>query len=103
MPPAGGEQRLQGGARQGAAGRRRLRRRGVVEPVTGAVTISHDQAVVAHEPVTDANRAQALDGPEMTEAVHEVTLHADKPIVTKPTVPVERVRAQHLAEERPRR
>jgi len=38
----------------------------VVEPVTAAVTISHDQAVVAHEPVTDADRAQALDGPEMT-------------------------------------
>jgi len=67
----------------------RLPRRAVVEPVTAAVTISHDEAVVQHEPVTDANRAQALDGPEMTEAVHEVTLHADKPVVTKPTVPVE--------------
>jgi len=63
----------------------------VVEPVTEAVTISHDEAVVAHEPVTDANRAQALDGPEMTEAVHEVTLHADKPVMNKPTVPVEGV------------
>jgi len=66
VPPAGGEQRLQGGARPGAADRRRLPRRAVVEPVTAAVTISHDQAVVAHEPVTDADRAQALDGPEMT-------------------------------------
>jgi len=82
-PPTGGKQHLQGG--QGAAGRRRLGRRAVVEPVTAAVTISHDQAVVAHEPVTDANRAQALDGPEMTKAVHEVTLHADRPVVTKPT------------------
>ncbi len=89
VPPTGGKQRLQAGARPGAAGRRRLRRRAVVEPVIAAVTVSHDQAVVAHEPVTDANRAQALDGPEMTEAVHEVTLHADKPVITKPTVPVE--------------
>ena len=87
--PTGGKQRLQAEAQQGAAGRRRLPRRAVVEPVTAAVTISHDEAVVQHEPVTDANRAQALDGPEMTEAVHEVTLHADKPVVTKPTVPVE--------------
>ncbi len=91
VPPTDWKQRLQRGAGQGAAGRRRLRRRAAVEPVTEAVTISHDEAVVAHEPVTDANRAQALDGPEMTEAVHEVTLHADKPVVTKPTVPVERV------------
>ena len=89
-PPTGGKQRLQAEAQPGAAGRRRLPRRAVVEPVTAAVTISHDEAVVAHEPVTDANRAQALDGPEMTEAVHEVTLHADKPVMTKPTVPVER-------------
>ncbi len=85
-PPTSGKQRL-----QGAAGRRRLRRRAVVEPVTAAVSVSHDEPVVQHEPVTDANRAQALDGPEMTEAVHEVTLHADKPVVTKATVPVERV------------
>jgi len=89
VPPPGGEQRLQREARPGASGRRRLRRRAVVEPVTAAVSVSHDEPVVAHEPVTDANRAQALDGPEMTEAVHEVTLHADKPVVTKPTVPVE--------------
>jgi len=85
VPPPGGEQRLQGEAQQGASGRRWLGRRAVVEPVTAAVSVSHDEAVVAHEPVTDANRAQALDGPEMTEAVHEVTLHADKPVVTKPT------------------
>ena len=91
VPPTGGKQRLQGGARQGPAGRRRLGRRAVVEPPAAAVSVSHDEAVVQHEPVTDANRAQALDGPEMTEAVHEVTLHADKPVVTKPTVPVERV------------
>ncbi len=91
VPPAGGKQRGQGGARPGLAGRRRLRRRAVVEPPAAAVSVSHDEAVVQHEPVTDANRAQALDGPEMTEAVHEVTLHADKTVVTKPTGPAERV------------
>ena len=84
-PPTGGKQRLQRGPGPGAAGRPRLRRRAVVEPVTEAVTISHDEAVVQHEPVTDANRDQALDGPEMAEAVHEVTLHAVQPVVTKPT------------------
>jgi len=96
VPLTGWQQRRQGGPQQGgprlsAAGRPPLRRRAVVEPVTEAVTVSHDEAVVQHEPVTDANRAQALDGPEMTEAVHEVTLHAVKPVVTKPTAPVERV------------
>ncbi len=33
-----------------------------------------------------------MDGPEITEAVHEVTLTAERPVVTKQTVPVERVR-----------
>jgi hypothetical protein len=86
-----GKQPGQGRTRQGAAGRPRLGRRAVVEPLTAAVTVSHDEAVVQHQPVTDANRAQALDGPEMTEAVHEVTLHADKPVGIKPTAPVEPV------------
>ncbi len=91
VPPIGGKQRGQGRTRPGAVGRRRLRRRAVVVPPAAAVSVSHDEAIVQHEPVTDANRAQALDGPELTEAVHEVTLHADKPVVTKPTGPVERV------------
>ena len=31
-------------------------------------------------------------GPDITEAEHEVQLHAERPVVAKETVPVERVR-----------
>ena len=45
-----------------------------------------------HRPITEANRAKAMDGPEITEAVHEITLTTERPVVAKETVPVERVR-----------
>jgi stress response protein YsnF len=35
---------------------------------------------------------QALDGPEISEEEHEVTLHAEEPVVEKRAVPKERVR-----------
>ena len=34
----------------------------------------------------------ALDGPAISEEEHEVTLHAERPVVAKEAVPVERVR-----------
>jgi stress response protein YsnF len=43
------------------------------------------------EPVTDANRDAALSGADITEDEHEVQLNAERPVVTKETVPVERV------------
>ena len=33
-----------------------------------------------------------MDGPEISEEEHEVTLHAERPVVEKQAVPVERVR-----------
>jgi hypothetical protein len=49
-------------------------------------------AAIEREPITDANRDAALAGPDITESQHEVTLHAERPVVEKQTVPVERVR-----------
>lgn len=54
--------------------------------------MSHERATVDREPVTDANRAKAMDGPDITEGEYDVTLHADRPIVTTEAVPVERVK-----------
>lgn len=56
------------------------------------VSLSHDEVRLESEPITDANRALAMDGPEITEAEHEVTLYADRAVTTKEAVPVERVR-----------
>jgi stress response protein YsnF len=33
-----------------------------------------------------------MDGPAISEEEHEVVLHAERPVVAKETVPVERVR-----------
>jgi stress response protein YsnF len=42
--------------------------------------------------VTDANRDTALSREPISEAEHEVTLRAERPVVEKEAVPVERVR-----------
>jgi len=64
----------------------------VTENVTTTVPVSHEEVRLEREPVTDANRDAALSGADITEDEHEVQLHAERPVVTKETVPVERVR-----------
>jgi hypothetical protein len=45
----------------------------------------------AQQPITDANRGDALSGGDLTEEEHEVTLTAQRAVVDKDVVPVERV------------
>ena len=40
----------------------------------------------------DDNRGQAMSGRDITEEEREGTLHAERPVTSKETVPVERVR-----------
>jgi uncharacterized protein (TIGR02271 family) len=86
------EERLNVGKETVEAGRARLRKYVVTENVTRTVPVSHEEVRVEREPITDANRDAALDGPAITEEEHEVTLNAERPVVEKETVPVERVR-----------
>ena len=86
------EERLRVGTQQVEAGRVRLRKRVVTETETRTVPISHEQVVVEREPITDGNVSRALDGPALSEEEHEVVLTGQRPVVTKETVPVERVR-----------
>lgn len=86
------EERLHVGTRQVETGKARLRKYIVSETVTQTVPVSHEEVVVEREPITDANRDAAMSGGELTEEEHEVTLHAERPVVAKETVPVERVR-----------
>jgi uncharacterized protein (TIGR02271 family) len=86
------EERLQVGTQQVESGRARLRKYITSETQTTTVPVSHEEVRVEREPITDANRGQALDGPNLSEEEHEVVLHAEKPVVAKETVPVERVR-----------
>jgi uncharacterized protein (TIGR02271 family) len=86
------EERLQVGTQQTEVGRARLRKYVVTENVSQTVPVSHEEVRIQREPITDANRDAALAGPAISEEEHEVVLHAEKPVVAKETVPVERVR-----------
>jgi uncharacterized protein (TIGR02271 family) len=86
------EERLHVGTENAEAGRVRLRKHVVTENVTQTVPVSHEEVRLEREPVTDDNRGQAMSGGDITEEEHEVTLHAERPVASKETVPVERVR-----------
>ena len=86
------EERLHVGTEQVQAGRARLRKYVVTENVTRTVPVSHEEVRLEREPVTDASRGAAMSGSDISEEEHEVTLRAERPVVSKDTVPVERVR-----------
>jgi uncharacterized protein (TIGR02271 family) len=86
------EEQLNVGTRSEEVGRARLRKYVVTENVTESVPVSREEVRVEREPITDANIGNAMDGPAISEEEHEVTLHAETPVVEKEAVPVERVR-----------
>ncbi|MGW4948487.1 DUF2382 domain-containing protein [Actinoplanes sp. NPDC004185] len=86
------EERLVAGTRTEEAGRARLRKYVVTEQEQVTVPVSREEVRLEREPITDANRGAALDGPAISEEEHEVTLHAERPVVDTEAVPVERVR-----------
>ena len=86
------EEQLNVGTERVEAGRARLRKFVVTEQQTVTVPVSREEVRVEREPITDANRGDAVSGPEISEAEHEVVLTAERPVVTTEAVPVERVR-----------
>ena len=86
------EERLHVGTEKVQTGVARLKKRIVTENVTTTVPVSREEVYIDREPITDANRGKALDGPELSDEEHEVVLTEDRPVVTKETVPVERVK-----------
>ncbi len=86
------EERMHVGTAQEEAGRARLRKYVVSENVTQTVPVSHEEVRVEREPISDSSAGKAMDGPAISEEEHEVTLHAERAVVEKEAVPVERVR-----------
>jgi uncharacterized protein (TIGR02271 family) len=86
------EEELRVGTRQREAGRARLRKYVVTENVTKTVPVSREEVRIEREPITDANRGDALEGPDISEEEHEVVLREDEVVVDKQTVAKERVR-----------
>jgi uncharacterized protein (TIGR02271 family) len=86
------EERLRAGTETQEVGRARLRKHVVTEHEQVTVPVSHEEVRLEREPITDANRGTATDGPSISEEEHEVTLRAERPVVATEAVPVERVR-----------
>jgi uncharacterized protein (TIGR02271 family) len=88
------EEELRVGTAERDAGRVRLKKYVVEDQVTETVPVRREEVRVEREPITDANRDAALDGPDISEEEHEVTLRSEEPVVEKRTVPKERVRLE---------
>jgi uncharacterized protein (TIGR02271 family) len=86
------EERLSAGTEQVEAGRARLRKYVVTDTEQVEVPVSREEVRLEREPITESNRPAAESGPAITESEHEVTLHAERPVVQTEAVPVERVR-----------
>jgi uncharacterized protein (TIGR02271 family) len=86
------EEQLRVGTETREAGRARLRKHVVTEHQQVTVPVSHEEITLEREPITDANRGDAYDGPAISEEEHEVTLHAERPVVATEAVAVERVK-----------
>jgi uncharacterized protein (TIGR02271 family) len=88
------EEELHVGTERREAGRARLRKYVVTEEVTKTVPVQREELRVEREPISDANRDDALDGPAISEQEHEVVLHEQVPVAEKRAVPKERVRLE---------
>jgi uncharacterized protein (TIGR02271 family) len=86
------EERLRANTESQEVGRARLRKHVVTEHEQVTVPVSHEEVRVEREPITDANRGAAEDGPAISEEEHQITLRAERPVVTTEAEPVERVR-----------
>jgi uncharacterized protein (TIGR02271 family) len=86
------EERLRVDKEQTQRGTARLHKYVVTEQQSVTVPVSHEEVRVEREPITDANRNEALSGPDISEEDHEMTLDEERVVVSKETTPVERVR-----------
>jgi len=93
------EERLHVGKETVDAGKARLHKYVTAEQVQTDVALQKESVTLEREPITDANRDRALAGPEIKEAEFEVNLTAERPVVNKETVPIERVRLNKQVEQ----
>jgi uncharacterized protein (TIGR02271 family) len=82
------EERLNVGTEQVETGHVRLRKYVVTEEQQITVPVSHEEVRIEREPISDGRGGRA----EIGEDEQDVVLHAEKPVVNKETVAVERAR-----------
>ncbi|WP_326837909.1 PRC and DUF2382 domain-containing protein [Amycolatopsis rhabdoformis] len=84
------EERLHVGTEQVETGHVRLRKYVVTEEQQVTVPVSHEEVRLEREPITDARGGTGRT--ELGEQEQDVVLHAEKPVISKETVAVERAR-----------
>ncbi|GAB2657961.1 hypothetical protein GCM10027271_15760 [Saccharopolyspora gloriosae] len=96
------EERLRVNTEQIESGRVRVRKYVVTEQQTVTVPISHEEVRIEREPIGESERGSMPATSSLGEDEQEVVLHEDRPMVTKESVPVERLRlrAELVTEER---
>ena len=87
-PAADAQPRPDRGTQQPATGQGRLRKYVTTENVTRTVPVQREEVRIEREPITEENRSEVSD---RADDENEVILHEERIIVTKETVPVERV------------
>jgi stress response protein YsnF len=90
------EERAQVGTESRESGRVRVRKHVETEPVEQQVRVSHEVADIERVPITEQDRAA---GAPLAEDEQEVVLHEERPVLSKETVPVERVRVNVRKQE----
>jgi uncharacterized protein (TIGR02271 family) len=88
------EEELVVGTQQREAGRARLRKWVETEHVQTSVPVAREEVRIEREPITDTNVDRALQGQEISEGVHEVTLMEEEAVAGVETVPKERIRME---------
>ncbi|WP_106409648.1 PRC and DUF2382 domain-containing protein [Streptomyces odonnellii] len=87
------EEQLHVSTEEHEIGHARLRKIVVTESVTTSVPLSHEEVRVIHEAIAPEDRSR-MGRSAISEAQTEVTLHAEQPVISKETIPVERVRME---------
>ncbi|MFC8440309.1 PRC and DUF2382 domain-containing protein [Streptomyces griseoincarnatus] len=87
------EEEMRVGVERREVGRARLRKYVASEEQQRTVPVRREEVRVEPEPITDANRGDAMADPDLVETEHEVILHEEAPVVETSTVPKERVRS----------
>jgi uncharacterized protein (TIGR02271 family) len=86
------EERLKIGTERQRVGVAHLRKYVVTEEQQMTVPVSHEEVRLVREPITQENWAAANTGPDFAESALDIELFAERPIIDKEIVPVERVR-----------
>lgn len=81
------EEQVRVGTETFEAGRARLCKYVVIENVTTTVPVSREEVRVVCEPITTANRGDALDGQALSEDDYEVTLQEERPVLFRTPAP----------------